>query len=207
MKALLIDTHFIVRSGLGNLLQLTYPDCVLFHEVDLKRALKVTKSHKMDLIIMEIRFPKGNSLKHISKFKEINPECKILIFTSLEKDEYVLPFLFAGAHGYLDKTSPEPEITNAIEQVLTNGQFYTGTLKEMVIENILTGGAKKLQYLSDREFHIARLLVEGQSNADIGAALDLHAATVSTYKKRILSKLDVKNTLELFDYLKRYGVV
>lgn len=208
MKILLIDDNTMVRYGLGRMVMEIYPDCTLFQESHLSKALEVSKGNTIDLIIMEIRFPKGNSLKYISKFRTLNPDAKILIFSSLDRDEHIMPFLYAGAHGYVDKTGPEQGIRDALQQLMANGQFYSGALKEMVIKNLVCGGPqKKMRHLSEREFNVAKLLVDGRSNAEIAVMLNLHNSTVSTYKKRILTKLEVKNILELYDYLKGYGVV
>lgn len=174
----------------------------------MEKASKVLKAHTVDLLITEVRFSKGNALKFVSKTKAEHPHCNTLIFTIFEEDQYALPFLYAGANGYIDKTKSQTEIQDAIAHIFGTGQFYSDSLKNMVIDDIVSGSnSKKLENLSEREMQIAKLLGEGRSNMDISKELNLHFSTISTYKRRLFEKLEVENTLDLFEFLKKYGMI
>src|SRR5690606_23202129 len=144
--------------------------------------------------------------KYIKEIKELQPNCKILIFSAFNEEHYALSFIQEGANGYLNKTSTETEIQNAVHTLLETGKYFSDTLKEIILDNALDGTRTvSINTLAEREMEVAKLLVKGEGNLEISNRLNLQKSTVSTYKKRIFEKLKVNNVIELADIFKHYG--
>ncbi|MEH6680294.1 MAG: response regulator transcription factor [Sediminicola sp.] len=206
MKILIVDDHFVIRQGVKNILHKSLKNVDILHEGTLLGAMEVVQTEAVDLVILDVCFPEGSSLKYVHHIKEVKPDCKILIFTTLSEEKQALPFIYAGAHGYLDKISSETEIQHAVKTILETGKYFTSSLKEKILNGTIMGKRPlNLDILADREMQVARLLVKGEGNLEISNSLNLQKSTVSTYKKRILQKLEINNVMELAEIFRRYG--
>ena len=144
--------------------------------------------------------PGGNNLKMIETIRAYQRNVYILVFSSYDEQMYALPYLQAGADGYLSKEAPEEEFEAALEKAENQRKYLSPSLQENTISNFLTTGKKSVDpitSLSKREMDVANLLVKGYGTAEIGNMLNLQLSTVSTFKSRIFNKLEVKNVVEL----------
>ena len=206
MRILIVDDHFVIRQGVANILRKEFSNAQIVHEGEITEALNLLKLETWDLLILDVHFPEGSILKYIKEIKELQPNCKILIFSAFNEEHYALSFIQEGANGYLDKTSTETEIQNAVYTLLETGKYFSDTLKEIILDNALDGTRTvSINTLAEREMEVAKLLVKGEGNLEISNRLNLQKSTVSTYKKRIFEKLKVNNVIELADIFKYYG--
>ncbi len=199
-NVLIAEDHAVVRIGTKMLLKRFRPEATVVGVDNFTDVINSLKEQSFDLIILDINMPGGNNLKMIETIRVYQPGIYILVFSSYDEQMYALPYLQAGADGYLSKESPEEEFESALEKVESDRKYLSPSLQENTISNFLANGKKTVDpitALSKREMDVANLLVKGYGTAEIGNMLDLQLSTVSTFKSRIFNKLDVKNIVEL----------
>lgn len=203
---LIADDHSVVRQGVSLILKYSLPDINITQTDTLNGILEKLAIASFDLIILDINLPGGNNVSMIEKIRTISPEVKILMFSAFEEELYAMRYLNSGANGYLNKLGNEEEVVEAVKKVLTTGKYISDNLKDKLINDLLNNvsQANPLERLSNREFEITRLLVNGYGSLEIANHLNIQMSTVSTYKSRIFEKLDIKSVVSLADLYKLY---
>ena len=202
---LLADDHSVVRQGVSLLIKELFFNASIHHSGTFRETLKMLREHQIDLLILDINFPDGNSLSIIAEAKEIQPELKILIFSAYDEALYALRYLNAGASGYLNKGCNEEEMKQALQSMMMTGKYIRPSIKDMVLDSYISGKPlNPLEQLSDREIEVARLLIKGFGNMEISEMLGIKKTTVSTFKNRIFEKLSIDNLAELIDIFQLY---
>ena len=197
------DDHNIVRQGLQFIIGDVVENQVITHASSLEQILEQIKSNSFDIAILDAQFPDGNSLSIISEIKQIQPEIKILIFTSFEEENYSLKFINEGADGFLNKLSEEEEIQNSIQEMIENGSSFPPFTKKMLqLSDEHIALLNPLNQLTERELEIAILYAKGYGNLEIANSLSVRQNTVSTFKKRIFDKLKVETLVDLIDLVR-----
>lgn len=205
---LVADDHSIIRNGLCLLINDTFSKAKVTQTESFDDILRVVKDVKLDLLILDINFPEGNSLSLIPTLKKLQPSMKILIFTSYDEDVYALRFYSAGVDGYLSKLSTPDQIENALVTILKEGRYASDSIKNKILDNYLFNkSANPLDTLSDREMEIATLMVKGLGNLEISNVLNLKSTTVSTYKSRIFEKLEIDNLSALINVFNLHNIL
>lgn len=205
---LVADDHSIIRNGLCLLINDTFSKAKVTQTESFDDILRVVKDVKLDLLILDINFPEGNSLSLIPTLKKLQPSMKILIFTSYDEDVYALRFYSAGVDGYLSKLSSPAQIEHALLTILKEGRYASDTIKNKILNNYLFNkSANPLDALSDREMEIAKLMVQGLGNLEISNVLNLKSTTVSTYKSRIFEKLSIDNLSALINVFNIHNIL
>lgn len=202
------DDHSVVTKSLSFILKDLHNNALIYQINNLTEVVEKLKTTKVDLLILDVTFPDGNSLTIIPIIKEIQPSIKILIFSGHDEDIYAVRYLQAGVNGYLPKLSSEEEIKKAIYEVITFGKYFSRNIQEKITNNfIFRKPQNPLEQLSNRELEIARLMIKGYGNIEICAKLDLQKSTISTYKKRIFEKLQIEHISELIHLFNLYNEV
>jgi two-component system invasion response regulator UvrY len=152
--------------------------------------------------------PDGSGLEILKQLRTLRPDLRVLILSMYPEKQYALRALKAGAAGYLTKESAPDELIAAIRKVARGGKYITQSLAEKLASE-LVGEVEKEPHevLSDREYQVMTLLAAGESVSDIATALSLSVKTISTYRGRILEKLDLSSTAEIIRYALEYGLV
>lgn len=208
---LITDDHDIVRLGASIVIKETIPDAVIYQATDFKETLKLLKDRKYEMLLLDINMPGGNNIRMIQDVLSIQPDVKILVFSSYEENIYALRYLQAGASGYIHKNSTKEDLKNAIKSVLKKGRYMSPEVSNLYLETLTAGkssqvSANPLNLLSNREMDVAKLLVKGLSIAEVSKTLGLKNSTISTYKTRIFEKLQVENIRELIEKFRLYEV-
>lgn len=208
---LITDDHDIVRLGASIVIKETIPDAVIHQATDFKETLKLLKDRKYEMLLLDINMPGGNNIRMIQDVLSIQPDVKILVFSSYEENIYALRYLQAGASGYIHKNSTKEDLKNAIKSVLKKGRYMSPEVSNLYLETLTAGkssqvSANPLNLLSNREMDVAKLLVKGLSIAEVSKTLGLKNSTISTYKTRIFEKLQVENIRELIEKFRLYEV-
>lgn len=199
------DDHSVITKSLSFILKEHYPTSKVYELTCISDVVKTLHITTVDLLLLDITFPDGNTLNIIPTLKKIQPDLKILIFSGLEEDIYAIRYINAGANGYLSKLSTEEDIINAISTVMNLGKYLSENIQDKITDSyIFKKPSNLLEQLSNRELEITRLMVEGYGNTEICAALDLQKSTVSTYKNRIFEKLGVDNLPDLLQLFNLY---
>lgn len=202
------DDHSVVTKSLSFIMKELFSNATIYELNNLTDVFEKLNTTPVNLLMLDVTFPDGNSLAVIPTIKKIQPNLKILIFSGHDEDIYAMRYLQAGADGYLHKLSTEDEIKMAINEVMTFGRYLSRNIQEKLTNNyIFKKPQNPLEQLSNRELEIARLMVEGYGNIEICAALDLQKSTVSTYKNRIFEKLQIEHISELIHLFNLYKEV
>lgn len=201
---LIADDHEIVRRGLKSLISDFWPGVNILIASNMDDALvEVEKSPT--LIILDVAIPGGNNLKVIDQIKIVQPNAKILIFSSQNENLYAVPYLKAGAAGYVSKNAGESEIITAITTILAGSRYSSKNVKENMFNSILGNDVgNPFTKLSTRELEVAELLTKGHGVLHISNQLNLQMGTVSTYKLRLFQKLKIKSIIELAEKMSIY---
>lgn len=197
-KFLLIDDHFVVRSGVKGLLAELYKPCEVYEAENSEIAINQLKQRSYDLIMMDVQIPQNDMLGLMEYIHIKYPAAKVLMFSMSPENIYAKRFLKAGAKGFLSKDSTFDETIRAINLVLNNRKYISETLAERLAEDSFTDNpGNPFDKLSAREFEIASMLLSGQTLSEIGRLLNLQASTIGTHKAKLFKKMNVSNVLQL----------
>ncbi|RKS02810.1 response regulator transcription factor [Flavobacterium sp. 102] len=203
---LIADDHSIVRQGVSLLIKELFFSAKIHQAGNFKETLKVLRETPIDLLVLDINFPDGNSLNIIADIKAIQPDLKILILSAYDEDIYALRYLNAGASGYLNKGSNEEEMKQALKSMILSGKYITQNIKDRILDSYISKKPiNPLELLSNREVEVARLLIKGYGNMEIADQLQVKKSTVSTFKNRIFEKLEINNLADLIDLFQLYN--
>jgi DNA-binding NarL/FixJ family response regulator len=204
MKSFLIaDDHAVVRQGLSLILNDMYNNPIIYQVGMLDEILEVIQVQIIDVLILDIAFPEGDSIHVVQEAKKIQPNLKVLVFSAYDEEIYALRYLNRGADGYLSKLSPDDVIRTAITSIVREGKYVSDKTKEKAFLSYVKGESlNELEQLSNKEIEIARLLIKGYGNLEISNILGIQKSTVSTYKSRIFEKLSIDNVVDLLQIFK-----
>lgn len=208
-KALIADDHPVSRNGLGTLLRTEWPEVEILFTSNGEEATDQYSKNKPDLVILDYRMPVLNGLEAAKRILEIDRHAKIILLTMFDTKPIVLNFLKVGGKGFLHKGTNVDQIIQAIYGVL-QGDYYFSSECETEISRWLSSGMKEkipVISFSHREHQLTLKIVRGLTNKEIAAELDLSTRTVEFYRKKLLSKTQVKNTAELVEYIARNGIL
>ena len=201
MRVLIADDHTIVRRGLRDILIHELEDAICGEAKNAEEVLKQTRSHEWDLVILDLTMPGRSGLDILRDLKREQPDLPVLILSMHSEQQYGRRVLRAGAFGYLNKESAPEELLQAIRKVLTGGRYVSPTLAEKLALDLHPETERTAhERLSDRELEVLRMLGSGRTNSQIAEELHLSVTTVSTYRARILEKLNMTTTAELMHY-------
>ena len=204
---LLVDDHLVVRKGVEMIFNANIPNVTVYNAEDYGQALEVLKVVNIDLILLDININGTENIKIMKEIKAIQADTKILIFSSHEENQYGLRYIQNGADGYLNKFCSEDVILKAVNEIFLKGSYYSKDIKEKLITKGKKRSSKSsIDSLSNREFEIAQLLINGYGNLEISNKLDIQMSTVSTYKNRIFEKLNISNIVALSDLFKEENI-
>ena len=200
---LLADDHMIVRQGMQLIIEDLVENASIYTASSLVQIREQINLHRFDIAILDAQLQDGNCLSILPEFKRLQPDVKIMVFTSFEEENYALKFIHAGADGFLSKLSEEAEIQTAVSELIENGTYFSAfTKKLLAVSSLNQNLLNPLNQLTDRELQIAELYAKGAGNLEIANALDLKQNTVSTFKKRIFKKLKINSLVELIELMR-----
>ena len=200
---LVLDDHLVVRKGVKLFLNEKFRSYVVYESENYSATLDIINRISFDVIFLDININGVENIKMMKEIKTVQPHVKILVFSSHEEKQYGLRYIQNGADGFLNKFCSEEKMEIALKQLLEKGYYYSESIKSKLETSSKTKNTDNpLENLSNREFEIAKLLVDGEGNLEISNKLDLKMSTVSTYKNRIFEKLKVNSVIALADVFK-----
>ena len=200
-RFLIADDHEVVRRGLKQILFDAFPSAIVEEVTNAEDLLKKVGLEEWDVVISDISMPGRSGLEILQQIRLDHPKLPILILSVHSEDHYALRVLKAGASGYLNKESLADELVRAINHVLLGKKYITPSIGEKMA-TMLDKDMGKLPHelLSDREFEVCKLLAAGISVSGIAEKLSLSVTTVSTYRARIMTKMNLKTNSDLTLY-------
>ncbi len=208
MKILLVDDHKIVRAGLAELVK-HITDSVIIEEASTgKDALYMISRTSYDLILLDISLPDINGLEVLQNIKVQNNSQKVLILSMHPQEQYAIRALNLGASGYLTKDTASEELITAIKVIIEGKTYITPSLASNIALHLNDDFSKALhETLSNREFDIFLKIATGKSLKDIAAELYISDKTVSTYRSRIMEKMNMQKNAEITEYCIRINLI
>jgi two-component system, NarL family, invasion response regulator UvrY len=199
MKRILIaDDHSYIRRGLTQILKDEFPFAQITEVANGDELINTISVYDFDLVISDLEMPGKNGLEALEKIKELKSHIPVLILSIYDEDLYAVRTLKAGASGYLNKNSAPEELIKAIRKI-QNGKKYMS--QEVAAKMEQTNPRKRnADVLSNREITILKMLAEGKSSSQIADSLELAVTTVSTYRSRILEKLQLSSNADITRY-------
>jgi len=160
-----------------------------------------------DLVVLDLSMPGRGGLDALKQFRAASPKLPVLVLSQHAEEQYAIRAFRAGASGYVTKDSAPDELVNAARKALSGGMYVSSALAEHLAARLATDPEQRSQdALSDRELQVLRMLANGKTVKEIGAELALSEKTISTYRTRILDKLNVKTNAELMRFALRSGL-
>jgi DNA-binding NarL/FixJ family response regulator len=208
IRILIADDHTLMREGLKQILG-TADDIVVGGEAgDGFQTLERVRDGEWDLLLLDMSMPGRSGVELIKQIKGEKPKLPILVLSMHKEDEYAVRSIRAGASGYLCKDSAAQQLLRAIRTVAAGGRFISAEVAtDLAFNLILLEDQLPHTALSDREYLIFRMIARGEALNDIASRLNLSAKTVSTYKTRVLQKMQMTSVTELIRYGLKHGLL
>jgi two-component system, NarL family, invasion response regulator UvrY len=200
IRVLIVDDHPIVRRGLRDILK-EEPDLDVSETADGREALNLISQQPFDLVVLDLDLPDINGLDLLKEIKRVRHQVHVLILSVYPEDQFAVRVLKAGAAGFISKEAAPEDLVRAIRKILGGGKHISERVADLLLDRFNSKHEiQPHEKLSDREFQILCLFGEGKTVKQIAEQLSLSAPTVSTYRARILDKMDMKSTAELVKY-------
>jgi DNA-binding NarL/FixJ family response regulator len=201
IRILVADDHAILRRGLSDILARELEGVICAEAGNAQEVIAQVRRQPCDLVILDITMPGRSGLDLLKDLKQLLPEVPVLILSMHPEDQYARRVLKAGAAGYMNKETAPKELVKAVRKVLAGGRYVSEALAEKLASDLGAGAANEChEILSHREFEVLRMIASGKTVSRIAEELHLGVTTVSTYRVRILEKLDMENNSELIRY-------
>ncbi len=202
IRIIIADDHTIVRAGLKQLIADDSELCVEGEARDGQELLEKVRRNDYDVVLLDMSMPGRSGLDILKQLKSEHPSLPVLILSMHPEEQYAVRTIKAGAAGYVTKDSAPDVLVEAIKKVYGGGRYISTTLAERLADSIAeTRERPSHEYLTDREFQIIKMLAAGKTITQIARELFLSVKTISTYRQRILQKMNMKSNAELTHYM------
>lgn len=202
MKILIVDDHAIVRRGLIQILIEEFPQSEITEISNGAEAIGAARKQIWDLILMDISMPGRNGIEVLKQIRAEKIKAPVLMLSMHPEEQYAVRSLRAGASGFLNKESATDELLTAVHKVLSGRKYITDSVAEILAESSTENSDKAPhELLSDREMQVLLCIAAGKTVSDIAKEISLSVNTISTYRSRILEKMNLQNNAELTHYV------
>jgi len=201
MRVLIADDHPIFRAGLKEALA-KERDVDFVGEADNGHtALELARKQRWDIVLLDITMPGKGGLEVLQELRRERPKLPVLVLSAHPEDQLALRLLKAGAAGYLTKDKAPEVLLHAVRKILRGEKYVSESLAEKAVLDLVSETRKPLhESLSNREYQVMRMIASGKTLNEIGKELFLSARTISTYRTRVLEKMNMKTNSDLIRY-------
>ena len=208
IKILIVDDHLIVREGIKRIIDDTHDMKIVAEAAEGREAMDLILNNKFDLILLDISMPGQNGLQILKLIKKHDKKIPVLMLSMHSEEQYAMRSIKAGASGYITKDTASSQLVTAIRRINDGRKYISNEVAELLATDLYHDEEKEShEYLSDREFEILKMIAIGKTIKTIGEELSISPKTVSTYRSRILEKLNMKNNSELIHYAIDYKLI
>jgi DNA-binding NarL/FixJ family response regulator len=209
INTVICDDHKIVREGLSKILS-NFPDIhVLADDIASgEELLQRLRKEQPDVIVLDVSLPGRSGLEVLKQVKIFYPDIKVLVLSMYPEDQFAIRMLKAGASGYLHKDSAPEVLIDAIRTVYSGGEYLSPAITKLLYRE-MNNKNQDLPHkqLSDREYEVFLAIGEGKANNQIASQLKLSAKTISTYRSRILTKMNMDNNSDIIKYILLHNLI
>ncbi len=208
VRILIADDHFVVRQGLKQIIAAQLPNVEFGEASDGNEALQAVWDAPWDVLLLDISMPGRGGLEALKDIKLAQPKLPVIVLSMHPEDQFAIRVLKLGASGYIRKDSAGHELVAAVAVALRGGRYITPHLAEKLAIHITNDQERPLhEELSDREYQVMCLIGGGRTVKEIGSDLSLSVKTISTYRSRIVEKMNLKNNSQIICYTMQHGLV
>ena len=198
IRVYVADAHPIIYKGIKAVFRNSTDIDIVGKGLYYRELFDFLNAKKVNVVLLELELPGFEGIHLIQELKEMHPKVRFMIFSNLKEEIYAINSLKAGALGYLCKTNPLSRLREAILKISSGGVYITNELAELIaFKQTGANPISAIEKLSRREIQVLRLLINGRKNTEIALALGISDKTVSTYRTRIMKKLNVSNIIDL----------
>jgi two-component system, NarL family, invasion response regulator UvrY len=204
-RVLLVDDHPVIRQGIRRILTNALTDLDVAEAETGEQAIALCETGVWDLVVLDLSLPGLSGLEVIRDLLLVQPHARIVVVSVHPPHHFARRALSVGALAYLEKSAAPEEMVKAVTEVLAGRSYVTSPASESPRGR----GAQGLLHerLSDREYQVLRMLGVGRTVSEIAAELALSVKTISTYRTRVLEKMDLRTTAELMHYVINHGLI
>ena len=207
-RILLVDDHPVVRQGIKQVLSSAFDPAIVGEAASAEEGLHEVRGTNWDVMVLDLSLPGMNGLDLLKDLRRERPDLPVLVLSMHRPEQFARRAMNAGAAGYLTKDSAPTELVRAVGEVIAGRRY----LNAAVIDELVTIRQPERAHpphelLSDREYQVLRMIASGRTVTQIATQLSLSTKTVSTYRARLLAKMQMKTTAELMHYGIQHGVV
>jgi DNA-binding NarL/FixJ family response regulator len=200
---LLVDDHKIMRDGIKAILGRAQEFRVVGEAETGTDAVQFVKTHKPDMVLMDIGLPGLNGVETTAEILRHNPECRVVILSMYDDEHSVVSAIRSGARAFILKRASDTDLVDALRIVARGGSYLSPQVSDRLLSRIQKGDLESkpataaLEHLSPRELQVLRMVAEGKTSKEIAVMLDLKEQTVRSYRKTMMKKLGVNNVAGL----------
>jgi two-component system, NarL family, invasion response regulator UvrY len=205
-RVLLVDDHPLVRQGIRRILTSAFLDLVVGEADSGEEAIRRFETENWDLVILDLSLPGLSGLDVIPLLKRLDPDARIIVVSMHPPQHFARRAVALGAMGYLEKSAAPEEMLKAVSEVLSGRVYGTATGADASGRGRAPSGLRH-ELLSDREYQVLRMLGVGKTVSEIASELALSVKTISTYRTRVLEKMNLRTTAELMHYVIDHNLV
>jgi DNA-binding NarL/FixJ family response regulator len=208
MHILIADDHAVVRRGLREILADSIPDAGFSEAGNGDEVLGQLGKSAIALLVLDINMPGRSGMDVLRDVKHIYPRLPVIILSVHSEEQYAVRCLRAGAAAYINKESASEELAAATKKILSGGRYISASLAEKLISTLDEPGDKlPHESLSDREHEVMKMIAAGVHLTEIGERLHVSVKTVSSYRARIMEKMQMTSNAELTRYAMTHGLI
>ncbi len=207
-RILLVDDHPIVRQGIKQVLSGAFHPALVGEAANAEEGLSEVRNTAWDVLVLDLTLPGISGLDLLKDLRRERPSLPVLVLSMHPPDQFARRAMNAGAAGYLTKDSAPTELVKAVSEVIAGRRY----LNPLVIEELVTHAQpdserRPHEALSDREYQVLRMIASGLTVSQVATRLSLSVKTISTYRARVLEKMNMRTTAELMHYGIQQGLV
>jgi DNA-binding NarL/FixJ family response regulator len=208
IKVLIVDDHAVLRTGLTEILKREFVSVTCGEAGDAEEARAQVERYQWHLVILDLSLPGRSGIDFLTDLKRTKPRLPVLVLSTHPEDQYARRVLKAGAAGYLCKSAAPEELIRALRKVLAGGMYVSTDLAEKWALELHHDSSQALHdALSNREFEVLRMIASGMTTSQIADELHLSVTTISTFRTRVLEKMNMTTTAALISYAVRNHLV
>jgi two-component system invasion response regulator UvrY len=204
-RVLLVDDHPVIRQGIRRILTNALTDLDVAEAETGEQAIALCETGAWDLVVLDLSLPGLSGLEVIRDLLLVQPHARIIVVSVHPPHHFARRALSVGALAYLEKSAAPEEMVKAVTEVLAGRSYVTRQASDSPRGRVAQGLLH--ERLSDREYQVLRMLGVGRTVSEIAAELALSVKTVSTYRTRVLEKMDLRTTAELMHYVINHGLI
>ncbi len=208
LQVLIVDDHFVVRQGIKGILTEHYPEAEFGDASNAQEALEWTWKKSWDLVLLDISMPGRGGLDVLKDIRQGFPKLPVIVLSMHPEEQFAIRVLKLGATSYIRKDSVGHELVKGVEAALRGAKYITPLIAQQLATNLERNGDEPNHLkLSDREYQVLCLLACGKTVKEVGCELSLSVKTISTYRTRILEKMNLRNNSQLMRYAVQHHLI